>query len=339
MIPFNFDGQCACYNASMLTNLSSNFSDNVILVTGGTGFIGKALIRHLSEAGYPLRTLIHPSKHSPNLPKGVPVEVVVSDICDERGLRSAMVGVNSIFHLAGAEWKGAQGNLLKVDIQGTQTVLKAAREANVKRLFYISHLGADRASAFPVLKAKAIAEEHIRHSGLEYTIFRSAIVYGNGDAFTTGLAKILSAIPAVFFLPDDGGTLLQPIWIEDLVTCLVWSLEDDETRTQTYSIGGPEFIRFKQIVENIMEASNIHRRLVPMYPPYLRALSVLLESIFPGVPTSAYWLDYLAVNRTCSIDTIPRVFNLMPGRFNYHLDHLHGKDWRKILLRELFQRH
>jgi uncharacterized protein YbjT (DUF2867 family) len=310
----------------------------MILVTGGTGFIGKALIRHLIEAGYPVRTLVRPSRQSPNLPKGVSVEVVVSDINDERGLRSAMVGVDTVFHFAGAEWKGAIGNLLKVDIQGTQTVLETAIKANVERFFYISHLGADRASAFPVLKAKAIAEEHIRHSGLDYTIFRSAIVYGNDDAFTTGLARVLSAIPAIFFLPDDGNTILQPIWIEDLVTCLIWSFEDDDTRNQMYSIGGPEYIPFRQIVENIMEVANLKRRLVSMYPPYLRVLSVLLESVFPGLPTSVYWLDYLAVNRTCSLDTIPRLFNLMPGRFSYHLDHLREKDWRKLLLRGLFRR-
>lgn len=321
----------------MPTNLSPVYQDKMALVTGGTGFIGKALIRHLTESGYPVRTLVRPSKHSPNLPIGVPVDVVVSDINDERGLRSAMVGVDTIFHLAGAEWKGARGNLLKVDIQGTQTILKAALSANVERFFYVSHLGADRASAFPVLKAKAIAEEHIRQSGLDYTIFRSAIVFGNGDAFTTGLAQILSAIPWVFLLPDDGNNLLQPIWIEDLATCLIWSFEDELTRNQMYSIGGPEYIPFRKIVENIMEETNTHRRLVAMYPPYLRALSVVLESLFPGLPTSVYWLDYMAVNRTCSLDTIPRVFNLMPGRFNYHLDHLRGKDWRKSFLRELFR--
>jgi NADH dehydrogenase len=177
--------------------------------------------------------------------------------------------------------------------------------------FYISHLGADRASAFPVLKAKAIAEEHVRHSGLDYTIIRSAIVYGTGDAFTTGLARVLKTIPAIFFMPDDGNTLIQPIWVEDLVTCLLWSFEDEDTRNQMYSIGGPEYLPFRQVVLNIMEATGIQRRLVPMYPPYLRALTVLLESIIPGIPISVYWLDYLAVNRTCSLDTIPRLFNLI----------------------------
>ena len=145
----------------------------MILVTGGTGFIGKALVRHLSEAGYPIRLLIRPSKRSPDLPKGVPVEVAVSSLTDARGLRSAMVGVDTVYHLAGVEWHGARASLMDIDIQGTQTVSLAAREAGVQRLFFLSHLGADRASAYPVLKAKAIAEEYIRRSGISYTIVRS----------------------------------------------------------------------------------------------------------------------------------------------------------------------
>lgn len=310
----------------------------MILVTGGTGFIGKALIRHLTEDGYQVRTLVRPSKRSPDLPKGVPVEVVVSALDEERSLRSAMVGVEAVFHLAGAEWRGARADLLEIDIRGTQMVLKTALDANVERLFYISHLGADRASAFPVLKAKAIAEEHVRHSGLDYTIFRSAIVYGLEDAFTTGLAKLVSTIPVFFFLPDDGNTMLQPLWIEDLVTCLMWSYEDEDTRNQVYSIGGPEYITFRHVVESIVDAIGIRRRFVSIYPPYLRAMTVLMESLFPGLPTSIYWLDYLAVNRTCALDTIPRHFSLMPGRFKYHLDHLKGRDWRRSLIKTLWRR-
>lgn len=310
----------------------------MILVTGGTGFIGKALIRHLTEDGYQVRTLVRPSKLSPDLPKGVPVEAVVSSLEDARGLRSAMVDVETVIHLAGAEWRGVRADLLETDIKGTQTVLKSALDANVKRFFYMSHLGADRASAFPVLKSKAIAEEYIRRSGIDYTILRSAIVYGMGDAFTSGLAELMSVIPFVFFIPDDGSTMLQPIWIEDLVTCIMWSLEDDDTRNQMYSIGGPEYITFRQIVELIMQTTGIQRRLVSMYPPYLRAITVFIESLFPNLPTSVYWLDYLAVNRTCALDSIPRIFNLMPGRFSYHLDHLRGKDWRRTLLRSVFRR-
>jgi uncharacterized protein YbjT (DUF2867 family) len=310
----------------------------MILVTGGSGFIGKALVRHLTEAGYPVRLLIRPSKRSPDLPKGVPVEVAVSNLTDTRGVRSAMVGVDTVYHLAGVEWHGARASLMDVDIQGTQALSQASVDAGVKRFFFLSHLGADRASAFPVLKAKAIAEEHIRRSGVNHTIIRSAIVYGLNDHFTSGLARLLSAIPFFFLIPEDGNTLLQPVWVEDLVTCLVWALDNEATQNQTISIGGPEYLSFNHIIQSVMDRIDIHRTLIHIFPPYLRGMTVLFESMFPGLPVSVYWLDYLAVNRTCALNTISREFNILPSRFDHRLDHLKETDWQTSLWRTLFRR-
>jgi uncharacterized protein YbjT (DUF2867 family) len=310
----------------------------MILVTGGTGFIGQALIRHLVETGHKVRTLIRPSLDSPRLPKGVPVEVAVSSLTDERGLRAAMVGVNTVYHLASGESQGPRASLLEIDIQGTQVVAKAAFDAGVQRFFYISHLRADRASAYPVLKAKAIAEEHIRRSGVDFTILRSAIVYGPNDNFTTGLAFLIRTLPFLFIIPGDGNTLLQPLWVEDLVTCLTWALEDNATRNQTYEIGGPEYLTLHQIVEQIMSALKVKRTLVNMRPPYLRGATVLLENLFSGLPISVYWLDYLASNHTCPLETLPQVFNLMPARFSQRLAYLERQNGRYPLAKALFRR-
>ncbi len=286
----------------------------------------------------PVRLLIRPSKKSPDLPRGVPVEIAVSNLADTRSIRSAMMDVDIVYHLAGVEWHGAHASLMDIDILGTQTVSQVAAEAGVRRFFYVSHLGADRASAYPVLKAKAIAEENIRRSGVNHTIIRSALVYGLNDHFTSGLARILNALPYFFFIPEEGNTLLQPIWVEDLVTCLVWALDNELTINQTYSLGGPEYLTFSHIVQSIMEQIKLHRRLVHMSPPYLRAMTVLFESMFPGLPVSVYWLDYLATNRTCNLDVMSRVFNILPSRFDHTLDHLQATNWRFSLWRTLFRR-
>ncbi len=310
----------------------------MILVTGGTGFIGKALVRHLTEAGMPVRLLIRPSKQSPDLPRGLPVEVAVSNLTDTRSIRSAMMDVDVVYHLAGVEWHGAHASLMDVDIQGTAALSQVAADVGVDRFFYLSHLGADRGSAYPVLKAKAIAEENIRRSGVQHTILRSAMVYGMHDHFTTSLAQLLNALPYLFFVPEEGNTLLQPIWVEDLVTCLVWALDNELTINQTYSVGGPEYLTFNHIIQSVLEQIKLRRRLVHMFPPYLRAMTVVFESVFPGMPVSVYWLDYLATNRTCSLDVMTRVFNILPARFDHTLDHLQATNWRVSLWRSIFRR-
>jgi uncharacterized protein YbjT (DUF2867 family) len=310
----------------------------MILVTGGTGFIGQVLVRQLTEAGYPVRLLIRPSLKSPNIPTGVAVDVTVSSLNDERGLRAAMVGVKTVYHLAGGEWKGAYANLFEIDIRGTQAVVQAASMAGVERFYYVSHLGADRGSAYPVFKAKAIAEEHIRRSGMDYTILRTSIVYGPNDGFTSGIAKLMHLIPFVFLTPGDGEVLVQPLWVEDLATCLLWSLEDNQTRNQTYEIGGSEYLTFNQVAQLIMQAIGLRRNFIAIKPPYLRGLTVFFEDLLPAIPVSTYWLDYLATDRTCALDTIPRLFNLMPARFSHKLDYLRDEKWHKGLWSAVFRR-
>lgn len=310
----------------------------MILVTGGTGFIGQALIRHLVEDGKQVRTLIRPSAHTPELPLGVPVAASISSISDERSLRAAMVGIDTVFHLVGGEWYGASGDLHEIEIVGTQTLVKVAQDAGVKRLFYLSHLGADRASAYAMLKAKGIAEEHIRRSGIDYTIIRSALVFGPDDNFTTVLARLFHFFPFLFPTPGEGDSLLQPIRVEDLVTCLAWSLENDKTIGQTYQVGGPEYLSIDDVVVEVMHALGLNRTLLSMRPAYMRIGGIILEYLFPRLPISVHWLDYLAAHRTCAIDSLPRDFGVMPALFSHNLDYLKETNWRRALLRDLFIR-
>src|SRR5512135_834158 len=175
----------------------------MILVTGATGFIGRALMRQLLDSGLAVRVLIRPSRRSPRLPKGLPIDVAVVSLADERAIGAALKGVDVIFHLAGAEWQGRNANLQAVDMQGTANLARVAAEADVKRIITVSHLGASRASAYPVFKAKGIAEEHIRRSGVPFTIFRSSLVFGPEDHFTSSLARLLQVSPFIFPLPGS----------------------------------------------------------------------------------------------------------------------------------------
>ncbi len=294
----------------------------MILVTGGTGFIGQALVKGLVAAGKPVRLLLRPSPESPRLPRGVAVEVAVSSLKDERGLRSALKGVDVVFHLAGGERKGSRSDLEGVDVEGSRLLAEVAKQAAVERVFYLSHLGADRSSAYPVLKAKAIAEHFFFANGIGTTVFRTGPVVGPGDQFTTGLVALLRLAPGVMVMPGDGQSLVQPIWIDDLVACLLVALDDPQTINRVFSVGGGEYLTFREVLIILMQATGIRRYLMKMQPAYIHMLSLWLEQSFPKFPVSIFWLDYIASDRTCPVDILPRQFGVIPARFIHSLDHL-----------------
>ena len=310
----------------------------MILVTGGTGFIGRALLHHLFESERETRVLIRPSRRSPRLPKGLPVEVAVASLADERALRAALTGVDQIIHLAGAESQGRNASLLKVDMQGTENLAQAAADAGVRRFMYVSHIGATRSSGFPVFKAKGIAEEHIKRAGVPYTIFRTSVVFGPEDHFTTNLSRLLQLSPGFFPLPASTRAVLQPLWVEDLVTVLLWSLDNDATLNQTYEIGGSEYFTVRQILEILMQLTHRPRYLYELHPVFLRALIVTLESFIPNYPASSFWLDYISINRTCPVENLPQAFGLMPARFTYRLDYLKRTPWYRAAWESISER-
>lgn len=296
----------------------------MILVTGGTGFIGRNLVRSLVETGNQVRILLRPSKHSPKLPKGIPVEVAVSSLSDERGLRASMKGINTVFHLASAEREGARGDLNGVDVQGTAAISRSARDAGIERLIFISHHGADRISAFPALRAKGIAEGWVSDSGVPYTIIRTDAIFGPGDQFTLPIYQLLRQF-LIFAMPGDGTTQLQPLFVDDLVHCLLMLLDSDHWIDRTISLGGGELVSYKDVVRSVMQISKRNRPIIQITPAYLRTAALWMDQLFPRFPMSIYWLDTLAMNRTTNLDVLPKEFGILPARFKNHLDYLAGK--------------
>lgn len=294
----------------------------MILVSGGTGFIGRNLVSALVESGQQVRILLRPSAVSPNIPRGISVEVAVSSFSDFRGLRAAMKGVDIVFHLASAERYGSKGNLNDVDIEGSKALIQAAAESGVDRFYMLSHLNANRSSAYPVLKAKAIAEKWLIDSGVPYTIFRTDAIFGKGDQFTEPIKQLLKIAPLIYLVPGGNESLLQPLWIDDLITTLVLSLSDTHTINQIYSIGGIEILPYREIVKAIQQKIGTHKLILPFQLGYLRRLTLWVDQLNKNFPISTYWLDTLAENRTATVDLLPREFGVMPARFTQTLDYL-----------------
>jgi uncharacterized protein YbjT (DUF2867 family) len=294
----------------------------MVLITGSTGFIGRELLKQLVDVGVEIRLLLRPSTFSPRLPKGVPFDVAISSLADYRGIRAACNGIETVIHLASSEHLGFRHYNPEMEIAGTQNLAEAATEAGVKRFIFLSHLGANPTSAYTVSRTKAIEEDAIRKSGIPFIIIRSSIVFGPEDHFTTRVATQLALLPFIYLVPGDGETLLQPLWVKDLTTAITWTLDDPKTLGQTYEVGGPEFLTYRQVLEMVMATIKVRRILVSTRPAYLRVGTWLMEHIFPDPPMTTFWLDYVAIHRTTDLGSLARAFNLQPTRMESNLGYL-----------------
>jgi uncharacterized protein YbjT (DUF2867 family) len=292
---------------------------SMILVTGGTGFVGRALIRHLMQDGQQVRILVHPSSATPNLPRGIRVDVAVCSLADERGLQAALQGVDHIFHLASAGRLANPAELTAVDVEGTCAIVDAAQKKSIQRIVFLSHINADKHSLFALFKAKALAEQALVKSGLNYTILRATTIFGSEDNFSIPISAMLKKSRILFLMPGNGEVTLQPLWIQDLLTCLSLSVNDSRTFRRTIAVGGGEYFTYKQVLRIMMQKMGIWRLLMPFSPAYLRTLNLWLNRQEKGTPYSNAWLDYLAADRTCALDTLPKFFGLLPARFEKEL--------------------
>jgi NADH dehydrogenase len=257
---------------------------------------------------------------------------------DLPSLRVAMQGVHTIIHLAGARRGEGQYSDEWINHRGTENLLEAAKDTDVKRIIFLSHIHADRNSAFPLLRGKGGAEEAIRGSGLNFTVLRSSLIFGAGDSFTTVLAMIIKMIPFVFPVMGNGKTRFQPIHVDDVTACLAGCLDTRHLDRMTLPIGGPQHLSYSEILEAVKKAMHVRRWHLHLRMPLMRPLVALSESLFPTPLVSSAQLDLFSIDNTTDLGNVPRNFELEPRRFTESLGYLHRKGWRRDFLRYVYRK-
>jgi NADH dehydrogenase len=181
------------------------------------------------------------------------------------------------------------------------------------------------------------AEAVVRESEMDYTILRSAITYGPEDAFISVLAMLTKAVPFVLPILDVGMARFQPLWIDDLVSCIVATLSRDDLIGQTIPLGGSEHFMLEQMVTQVLAAVGVQRRLVRVSMPLAQGIIGLFDALLPHTPVPPRWLDVLAVGSATELGVIPRQFGFEPTRFAQGLEYLGQKrPWRRNLVRFIF---
>ena len=289
----------------------------MILVTGGTGFIGRHLVARLAEGGQQIRVAARGSRKA-DLPEGV--EQARADVVTGEGLAHALAGVEAVANLAGIiVAKGAQ-TFDAVIRGGTVNLVREAEKAGVKKLVYVSAIGAAPDPKFPYWHAKWEAEQAVISSSLNYTILRPSLLFGPEDDFFNRLARLIKQAPVVP-IAGNGRTRFQPIWVEDVVTCVAASLAEGTHDRQLIEIGGPEYFTYNEIIDLLKTALG-KRRLAVHLPLWLMRPAARVMSILPSPPVTTDQLNMLAKDNTTAIDALSSQFGFTPKSLKDGLAHL-----------------
>lgn len=253
-----------------------------VLVPGGTGFIGRHLCAELLERGHDVTALAR-NPDPADLPNGV--DTAMGDVTARESIETAFEGKDAVINLVALsplfEPKG--GNEMHDEIHrgGTANCVACAEAHGVDRFVQMSALDADPDGPTHYLRAKGRAENIVRESALEWTIFRPSVIFGEGDEFV-GFTRTLTP-PVLAPLPGGGKTRFQPIWVGDLVELLVDSIGSDEHVGETYEIGGPEVLTLKEVAKLARRARGQSVRVIPV-PMALAGIGMAIMDVIPGVP-------------------------------------------------------
>ena len=279
----------------------------MILVTGAAGYVGSHIVKRLVEAGQPVRALVRNRTwaQAEGRLANLKIEWAEGDVTQPETLAIAMQGVESVIHTVAIAIEKGGRDYETINYQGTVNVVNAAKAAGVKRFINICQLGADAKLPYRFLASKGKAQEYVAASGLAWTALRPSVIWGPEDEFANTFAKLVPISPLIYPIIGDGQARFQPVWVEDLVTAVVKSLDDPATIHQDLEIGGPEVLTIAEIEKRTLQAIGARRTMIPTPVPLLRVV-VALMGVLPAPPVTTSLLDLLAVDNTTRNNAIGR---------------------------------
>ena len=261
-------------------------SPGVILLTGASGTVGRALLPLLLEAGHDVRALVRD-------PRGlgrhrVEVQIALGDLArlgDRHLQRQALRGADAVIHLAAAIRDEPHARVEELNGLATVRLLRAAERAGVERFVFFSALGATDFQRTRFFRAKALAERAVAASPLASTSFAPSIVYEPGDRWVR-LMRRLALLP-VLPISGSGRSAYQPIWAADVARCVVSALGRNEERAR-YELAGPEVLTYDEIALTVARAAGRERPLVHVPLGLVHLTLVFLRRMF-GDAVFATW--------------------------------------------------
>ena len=272
----------------------------MILIAGGTGFVGSGIVRELARRGQRVTVFARGVAKAQNRFPGLEVGYREGDVRDSESLISAMEGVEVVigtvqFPNSPIENRRRGYTFEEIDAAGTERMVPAARAAGVRRYIYLSGAGAAPDARHHWFRAKWRAEEAVRGSGIPYVILRPSWVYGPEDRSLNRFLAMSRSLPFVPIIGDGNRQRLQPVFIDDVGRAVAEAVENRAADGRSFELGGPEVLTMNEIVRTALEVMGRRRWLLSAPKGLMKALAALLRFL-PGPPLTPDAIDFITMD-------------------------------------------
>jgi uncharacterized protein YbjT (DUF2867 family) len=236
-----------------------------VTVFGGTGFLGRRIVRHLRSRGFPVRIASrHPDRgHRLFGPDDPQLKSVLANIHDERSVADAVAGVYGVVNAVSLYAEHGQETFHSVHVESAHRIAAQAHRAGVDRLIHISGIGADAASQSRYIRKRGEGELAVRAAFADAFFVRPAVMFGPDDAFLTTILKLLRRLP-IYPMFGRGRTRLQPAYVEDVADAVARVMRRVETHSIIFEFGGPRVCSYEQFLRAVAHQAGLAPRLVPI---------------------------------------------------------------------------
>jgi NADH dehydrogenase len=275
-------------------------NDRIVTVFGGTGFLGRRVVRHLRKRGFSVRIASrHPDRGDGLFAIDDPqLQLVEADIHDEQSVAHALAGAYGVVNAVSLYIEHGTETFHSLHVECAQRLATQAFQGGVERLVHVSGIGADAASPSLYVRKRGEGELAVRAAFADALLMRPAVMFGPDDSFLTTIITLLERLP-IYPMFGRGLTRLQPAYVEDVAEAITKALQRTENHPTTFECGGPRVYSYKELLEAVADEASLKPRLIPIPFTAWHVLAWFAEML-PSPPVTRNQVELMQVDNVAS---------------------------------------
>jgi NADH dehydrogenase len=277
-------------------------NERTVAVFGGTGFLGRRVVRHLRKRGLSVRIASrHPERGDGLFVLDDPhLQLVEADIHDEQSVTQALAGAYGAVNAVSLYIEHGTETFHSLHVECAQRLATQAREAGVERLVHVSGIGADAASSSLYVRKRGEGELAVRAAFADALLIRPAVMFGPDDSFLTLIITLLERLP-IYPMFGRGLTRLQPAYVEDVAEAITRALQRTEKHPITFECGGPRVYSYEELLKAVAHEASLKPKLIPIPFAAWQVLAWFAEML-PSPPITRNQVELMQIDNVASPD-------------------------------------